>query len=280
MPPPSLLICLAVKDDTLVKAIQAPLNRVKKPMVQNQLGDVAVSSVNIPAPSPFPLEPSFAICSNFFLFGTTAQVVSDAVKAFKGKNGLITTAEFKKAFEGLPSANNGMFYMDRRVMKTITDIETAIMDGAGAEKASVSTMRDILLRRGEMESAFVFQNQKGGILVTGKSTSGGKELVGGLMVAPIGLMAAIAIPSFVKARSTAQHNACINNLRQIDAAKEQAALAERWGDDQEVDIAIVNQYIKGNKTPICPQGGTYTYGKMNESPTCSIPGHSLPNNSY
>ena len=45
-----------------------------------------------------------------------------------------------------------------------------------------------------------------------------------IVVAIIGLLAAIAIPNFVKARETAQKNACINNLRQIDGAKQQWAL--------------------------------------------------------
>jgi plasmid maintenance system killer protein len=37
-------------------------------------------------------------------------------------------------------------------------------------------------------------------------------------------LAAIAIPNFVRARQTSQTNACINNLRIIDAAKQQWAL--------------------------------------------------------
>ena len=45
-----------------------------------------------------------------------------------------------------------------------------------------------------------------------------------IVVAIIGLLAAIAIPNFVKARATSQANACINNLRQIDAAAQQFAL--------------------------------------------------------
>jgi prepilin-type N-terminal cleavage/methylation domain-containing protein len=48
-----------------------------------------------------------------------------------------------------------------------------------------------------------------------------------IVVAIIGLLAAIAIPNFVKARGTAQKNACINNLRQIDGAKEQWALENK-----------------------------------------------------
>ena len=45
-----------------------------------------------------------------------------------------------------------------------------------------------------------------------------------IVVAIIGLLAAIAIPSFMRARVTAQKNACINNLRQIEAGKDQYAL--------------------------------------------------------
>ncbi|MCG2658750.1 MAG: prepilin-type N-terminal cleavage/methylation domain-containing protein, partial [Kiritimatiellae bacterium] len=45
-----------------------------------------------------------------------------------------------------------------------------------------------------------------------------------IVVAIIGLLAAIAIPSFMRARTTSQQNACINNLRQIEAAKDQYAL--------------------------------------------------------
>lgn len=45
-----------------------------------------------------------------------------------------------------------------------------------------------------------------------------------IVVAIIGLLAAIAIPSFLRARTTSQANACINNLRQIEAGKDQYAL--------------------------------------------------------
>ena len=101
-----------------------------------------------------------------------------------------------------------------------------------------------------------------------------------IVVAIIGLLAAIALPSFVKARNTSQQNACINNLRMIDSGKEQAALAERWGDTTQAGTATVNLYIKGNTTPTCPSAGTYTYGYMNRAPACNFSGvttHKMPN---
>src|ERR1700712_3233301 len=98
-----------------------------------------------------------------------------------------------------------------------------------------------------------------------------------IVVAIIGLLAAIAIPNFVRARETAQKNACINNLRQIDGAKEQWALEQKKsaGSDTSAATAAINDYIKGNATPKCPAGGTYTYGNVDAPPTCSIDGHSL-----
>ena len=96
-----------------------------------------------------------------------------------------------------------------------------------------------------------------------------------IVVAIIGLLAAIAIPNFVKARTTAQKNACINNLRQIDGAKEQWALETKQTPTAAVDQAAVDQYIKGG-TPKCPASGAYTYGDMATSPKCDVALHVLP----
>ena len=91
-----------------------------------------------------------------------------------------------------------------------------------------------------------------------------------IVVAIIGLLAAIAIPSFVKARNTSQQNACINNLRIIDAGKEQSAMAEKLTDGDTVATATVNAYVKGGTTPVCPGGGTYNYRNIGSAPDCSV----------
>ena len=95
-----------------------------------------------------------------------------------------------------------------------------------------------------------------------------------IVVAIIGLLAAIAIPSFVKARNTSQQNACINNLRMIDSGKEQAAMAiNTWGPDEDCSTAanmvIVNSYIKGG-APTCPAAGTYDYESLTNAPSCTV----------
>lgn len=96
-----------------------------------------------------------------------------------------------------------------------------------------------------------------------------------IVVAIIGLLAAIAIPNFSKARSTAQRNACINNLRQIDGAKELWATENRKTEGDVPTEADVGAYIKGNAMPICPGNGQYTIGPIGQDPTCDAPGHTL-----
>ena len=96
-----------------------------------------------------------------------------------------------------------------------------------------------------------------------------------IVVAIIGLLAAIAIPSFVKARDTSRLNACINNLRQIDSAKEQWAMANNIAGAAAVTTADVNAYIKGSATPTCPASGTYTFNILNTDPTCTATDHDL-----
>jgi prepilin-type N-terminal cleavage/methylation domain-containing protein len=95
-----------------------------------------------------------------------------------------------------------------------------------------------------------------------------------IVVAIIGLLAAIAIPSFMKARTTSQKNACINNLRQIEASKEQWALETRQAQGAAIVTAEVNTYMK--TAPTCPAGGTYDYTIIGTNATCTAPQHALP----
>jgi len=98
-----------------------------------------------------------------------------------------------------------------------------------------------------------------------------------LAIVIIPMMAAIAIPNFVKARDTAQKNTCINNLRQIDAAKQQWAMENHKTADDVPTPQELDKYIpRGFNSLHCPKGGTYTINKDSEPPTCSIPEHKLP----
>jgi len=97
-----------------------------------------------------------------------------------------------------------------------------------------------------------------------------------IVVAIIGLLAAIAIPNFIKARATSQQNACINNLKQIDGAISEWALETGQSSGATVASAqTVSAYIKmnsGNSVPSCPAGGTYATSTVGAIPqvNCSL----------
>lgn len=97
-----------------------------------------------------------------------------------------------------------------------------------------------------------------------------------IVVAIIGLLAAIAIPNFMKAREKAQTNACIANLRQMDGAITLWALDANKATTDVVNMGnLVPDYIKA--TPACPAGGTYTLVDVGTSPACTVGSpHILP----
>lgn len=94
-----------------------------------------------------------------------------------------------------------------------------------------------------------------------------------IVVAIIGLLAAIAIPNFVHARTTSQQNACINNIRQIDGAINEWAVENRAATGDRVYIPQLLPYLgRGSSgTPTyCPSDPTLS---MTNSYTVSHAGY-------
>ena len=96
-----------------------------------------------------------------------------------------------------------------------------------------------------------------------------------LVVSIAGLLAALALPSFMKARAESIRTACINNLRQMAAAKEMAAMAEGWNDSAGPSTVgnpgyrnTISQYIRGGQRPECPTGAECWYNALTVPPTC------------
>jgi len=108
-----------------------------------------------------------------------------------------------------------------------------------------------------------------------------------IVVAIIGLLAAIAIPNFVHSRAQSQATACINNMRQIDSAIQQLAMEKGLHAGDTINYpSDVTPYIKlnsANSIPGCPAGGIYAPAPVGNIPsvTCSLgnnvdPPHVLP----
>ena len=97
-----------------------------------------------------------------------------------------------------------------------------------------------------------------------------------IVVAIIAMLCAIAIPNFIRARLTAQQTTCIDNLRQLEAAK------QLWGVETRqaataipADTDLIGPALYVRNMPACPNSGTYSYNAISDLTTCTISGHTL-----
>jgi hypothetical protein len=113
----------------------------------------------------------------------------------------------------------------------------------------------------------------------------------GLICLFVGFVAYIIMPNNIGSRKSSpawNANMCINNLREIDAAKNEWALENNAKSNGIITINDIRPYIererynpyikldaKGN-LPKCPSGGIYTIGKIGEPPICSLGTNALP----
>jgi prepilin-type N-terminal cleavage/methylation domain-containing protein len=98
-----------------------------------------------------------------------------------------------------------------------------------------------------------------------------------IVVSLIGLLATIAVPSWLDARINAQKSACVNNLRQLDAAIQEYALENRKGAASPVIVTALVPYLRNGSDVICPAGGTsiddsYQTTDCQSPPECISPG--------
>jgi len=99
------------------------------------------------------------------------------------------------------------------------------------------------------------------------------------VIAIFGLLAAIAIPSFVKAKETSQQNVCINNMKIIELAKQEAVDKYNHKKGDTIPSIEISESLKNGLDSLkCPNGGTYTINPAGQEPECSI--HGTPANPH
>jgi general secretion pathway protein G len=115
------------------------------------------------------------------------------------------------------------------------------------------------------------------MIIRNSSQSGWTLLEIMIVVSFIGLLAAIAIPNFIRARSTSHEKICINNLRQIDAGAQTWAAENNKQSSDSYTLDDIKDYLQRSVIPQCPSGGQYGPSfTVGEAPTCTIAGHLLP----
>ena len=95
-----------------------------------------------------------------------------------------------------------------------------------------------------------------------------------IVILIIGILCAIAIPSYLRCRENSEIRVCRSHLRHLQDAKERWAMENRKRSSDVPDIDdLVPAYLK--EMPICPTNGHYKLGSVGENPTCDVPGHTM-----
>jgi len=281
IPNPALCVLFKVNSDLIFDRVDQALNAnpMIKPMVnKTEEPDLKIVTVNLPIPLPVEVRPSLARMGDYLLLASSDSLVRQILAVKSGKtNGFKSTAEFKRLSQGVPSEGNNFSLTTGAIGATAVQLQEKAMAAQNMDPQALKTFQQ-LCQRGTNTGAYsVGVNGPEGW----EGFANGSQSPMQLLVLPVafmgGMLAAIAVPNFVKARDTAQHNSCISNLRLIDVAKQQWAVDNKKQNTDTPTWSDLKPYLGRNGAmPACPQGGTYTIGSVGEKPTCSIAGHALP----
>jgi len=276
VPEPGLLLVAKVRDDTVFNRIDEALrkNAGRQLVTADKPG---LKMRTWPLPLPIQLRPTVAAAEGYLFIATSDSLVHEVLAAQSGqKAGLKSTEEFQRLAKGIPLEGNGFSFTSARFGQAVRKVQHTILEArAGATNSQMALLQSLLSADKPRTSYVVAANTKEGWLAVANGNQHPGRLLALSAALPIGVLSAIAIPNFVKARQTSQNNACINNLRMIDAAKQQWAVENRRSDSDTPTRADLEPYLRKNQFPACPAGGTYTVGRVGEPPECSVAGHGL-----
>jgi hypothetical protein len=282
IPNPGLCFFCKVNSDLIFNLVEEHLKA--NPMLAAMMTKVdepnlKMRTVTIPLPIPVDVRPSLARVGDYLLLASSDNLVREIVAVKAGqKKGYKTTDEFKKLSQGVPSEGNNFTLVSGVLGTTFAQIQEKSMAGQNMDPDAMKTFQKLVQEGTNSGTYSVGANGPDGWEGIGNGSQGGEVVLILPAVAVVGALTAIAIPNFIKARNTSQQNACINNLRVLDAAKQQWAIEKNKKSTDTPEASDLQPYLGrgGNgEMPVCPAGGTYTLGAVGEKPTCSVPGHEL-----
>ena len=280
IPDPGLAIFLKVKDDVLYNRV-LELSKSMPLLHEGEMGGVKTVFASLPIPLPISLKPTLGRSGDYLILASSDTLFQEIVAVQTGKkSGYKSTAEFKKLSQGVPGDGNNFSLMSEKLGKSFSQaMQGALKAQPGMMGSQAKVLQDMMATNHGAFAYSVGANTPEGWLGVG---NGNKSIGSAAVILPavavVGVLAGIAIPNFVRARTVSQGNSCVNNLRLIDSAKQQWALEHHKRNTDTPTEEDLTPYLgrgPAGQFPRCPQGGTYIIGSVGEKPRCSIPGHEL-----
>jgi hypothetical protein len=277
IPDPAFMLVAKVKDDTIFNRIDQALKKSGQQIFSTDKPNLKMRTLALPLPLPIQLGPTVALSEGYLFIATTDLIIQNALAVKAGeKPGLKTTTEFKRLARDVPTQGNHFTFLSERLGRTINAIQRRAMPMAAmAPTGQQEILKSFLSSDKSTVLYTVGANTDEGWLTVANGNQHPAKLFLASAVAPAAIVAAMALPAMAKARQSATRNACINNLRQIEGAKQTWALENKKPDNATPDRSDLLPYLNARQFPVCPAGGEYTVNPVSDKPQCTKPGHSL-----
>ncbi len=201
IPAPEVLFGVSVKSDILRGVVEAQLARRGMAMTDVAVGESSMRHVTAPLPLLTPVQPAMATESGFFLIGSTTNIVSDALLAYRHKTGLTTRPEFIRGLGSLPLVNNGLIHVGPAMSDVASRLRRVrVADWAPPGHPLLRRVLQSLAEVGEGRAhTAVILNWKSGVMVVANGTWGGKDILRQLAARPVRILGELTLTDALQA---------------------------------------------------------------------------------
>jgi general secretion pathway protein G len=214
IPEPSIAVAIAVKDDYLFNLLQSKLPFAKKS------DDPGVKKLEIPVPKmPFLFQPVILQKEGLLIVASNNQVVDAMFAAKENGNGLIATDEFKRLSANMPDKGNAFRYLGSRLFQTLKDMQDQILEKTGKDEDKAA-MELLGIFQKEWVAYGITQNTDEGYVYISNHSMSMANLVASLAAAPVGIIAAVAIPNILTATQKGKQKATMGDMKTVGMAIE------------------------------------------------------------
>jgi len=282
IPEPSLMFGMKVSDSSIMDMIRKLIEEKQIPVSKRELGGSEMISFPVPLPLPVRLEVAIVQNGDYLLIGTQSALIENAVASINGSaERLVSTPEFKQYLSDLPSRMSGASFVGSRFYKEYFKVYGSIItkdqvsDPNMQKLAPLMDKVNAILKSNENNASAGYQITDGeGILaVSYTRTAEYNPIVAGTVQA-VSMGVASAAIEVEKTRLMGETYTCQYNQSMIENAKNE------WASEHDLTEGTpswddLTQYMDDNMIPVCPSGGTYTIGSLQEEVSCSVENHAM-----
>ena len=180
----------------------------------------------------------------------------------------------QQTIKELRQENEALKQQTAQIAPLQEQLASATQAAAGGASAQETQTRELARLRNEVAQ---LRKQTNDLAKSRQEIQSLNQRMASEMEASKGAVAQAQAEAQAQTQKLQNATACVNNLRLFEAVKQQWAQQNGKQPTDTPTLEDLRPYFKPNGVlPVCPDGGVYTPGAMNEKPTCNIPGHALP----